>query len=139
LRIQDLNLPTTRGPYGHDLDVLSDYDLPDPVGWNILALQYRIPERLDSGLYVAYEARKNDEWQGRCGMVLALGPDAYRDRDKYPTGPWVKPGDMILWSMSEATVTRFTFGTAQEAAVLCTIYDDKVTSVNVDPTLANRK
>jgi co-chaperonin GroES (HSP10) len=29
-------------------------------------------------------------------FVLKVGPDAYQDKERYPTGPWCKPGDFIL-------------------------------------------
>jgi co-chaperonin GroES (HSP10) len=29
-------------------------------------------------------------------FVVALGPDAYKDPKKFPSGPWCKVGDFVL-------------------------------------------
>jgi len=29
-------------------------------------------------------------------FVVAVGPDAYKDTNKFPTGPWCKEGDFII-------------------------------------------
>jgi len=33
-----------------------------------------------------------------CGYVLKMGPLAYQDREKYPTGPWCKVGDWVIFA-----------------------------------------
>ena len=32
-----------------------------------------------------------------CAYVLKLGPLAYQDKDKFPTGAWCKKGDWIIF------------------------------------------
>jgi co-chaperonin GroES (HSP10) len=31
-----------------------------------------------------------------CVEVIAQGPDCYKDRERYPNGPWCKVGDWVL-------------------------------------------
>ena len=33
-----------------------------------------------------------------CGYVLKVGPLAYYDKEKYPTGPWCKKGDWVIFA-----------------------------------------
>jgi len=51
---------------------------------NTLVLPETAAERYDNASIVA--------------KVLQLGPDAYRDIDKYPSGPWCKPNDYVVLS-----------------------------------------
>jgi co-chaperonin GroES (HSP10) len=34
----------------------------------------------------------------QCGLVLAMGPDCYRDKERYPDGPWCKVNDWIMFA-----------------------------------------
>jgi co-chaperonin GroES (HSP10) len=33
-----------------------------------------------------------------CGYVLKLGPLAYADKERYPTGPWCKEKDWVIFA-----------------------------------------
>ena len=33
-----------------------------------------------------------------CGYVLKVGPLAYYDKEKFPTGPWCKKGDWVIFA-----------------------------------------
>ena len=33
-----------------------------------------------------------------CGYVLKIGPLAYYDKEKYPTGAWCKKGDWVIFA-----------------------------------------
>ena len=63
-------------------------------------------------------------------MVLALGPDAYADRAKFPQGAWCKPGDWIAWPALEAQ--KVAFG----ELTLAVLPDDKIMLLGVDPEAA---
>jgi co-chaperonin GroES (HSP10) len=59
--------------------------------------------------------------------VMKLGPDAYKDTAKFPSGPWCKEGDFVL--VRTYTGTRFrVFG--KEFRVL---NDDQIECVVQDP------
>jgi co-chaperonin GroES (HSP10) len=60
-------------------------------------------------------------------FVLAVGPDAYQDKAKFPSGPWCKVGDFI--------VTRAYAGTrvAIHGKEFRLINDDTVEAVVDDP------
>ena len=71
--------------------------LPKPTGWKILC---GVPEVADtfenSKIIKADSFMKTEEQTTTVLFVLAVGPDAYKDEQKYPNGPWCKEGDFVL-------------------------------------------
>lgn len=118
----------------HLADALGDGELPDPAGWHLLVLQYVRPTEVvtPSGfkLLMPDQTKKEDIYQGRVGVVLAKGPEAYADKAKYPKGGWCQVGDWIMWPPVEAAVSRFAYG---KGATLVLIADDRVIATGVDP------
>lgn len=70
--------------------------LPAPVGYKILAIKPKIVDKTESGVVVADTFVKREEAGAVVGMVLKVGDMAYKDTEKFPTGPWCKEGDFIL-------------------------------------------
>jgi co-chaperonin GroES (HSP10) len=73
--------------------------LPRPSGYHILcAIPEQEKEFEDSsiGLIKADETIRYEEMLTTVLFVVALGPDCYADKERYPSGPWCKPGDFIL-------------------------------------------
>lgn len=79
--------------------------LPKPSGYQLLIALPEIEEKYESGLLKADQVRHHDEIYSVVGFVLELGPDAYKDVQKFPTGPWCKKGDFVL--MGALRGTRF--------------------------------
>jgi len=70
--------------------------LPEPVGYHILVALPEAEEKFESGLYKSDETRRFEEVLATVFFVVKVGPDAYKDKDKFPTGPWCKEGDFVL-------------------------------------------
>lgn len=70
--------------------------LPQPTGYKILCAIPDIEEEYESGLVKAETTIRNEELLTTVLFVVALGPDCYKDRAKFPTGPWCKVGDFVL-------------------------------------------
>lgn len=70
--------------------------LPKPQGYKILCAIPKIEEAFGSGLVKADITREHEELMTVVLFVVALGPDAYKDPVKFPTGPYCKEGDFIL-------------------------------------------
>jgi len=34
----------------------------------------------------------------QCGLILAMGPQCYQDKERYPEGPWCKKGDWVMFA-----------------------------------------
>lgn len=65
-----------------------------PTGWRILV---GLPEKQDKvgGLYVPEDRRDINHRYVLTVKVLAMGDLCYKDKDKFPSGPWCKVGDWI--------------------------------------------
>ena len=70
--------------------------LPAPQGYRILCAIPEAEEAFDSGILKSDETRRHDELLTTVLFVVDMGPDCYKDAERYPTGPWCKKGDFIL-------------------------------------------
>ena len=72
--------------------------LPDPTGWRILVMPFRVKEKSEGGIIIAQETLDRARAAVQVGYVLKMGPLCYRGEDKYPTGPWCKPKDWVIFA-----------------------------------------
>ena len=70
--------------------------LPQPTGYKILCAIPDIEDEYESGLVKAEATIRHEELLTTVLFVVALGPDCYKDRAKFPTGAWCKVGDFVL-------------------------------------------
>lgn len=70
--------------------------MPKPTGWRILILPYRGSKQSKGGVLYADETVERNALTTVVGYVLAVGPEAYADETKFPTGPWCKKGDWVM-------------------------------------------
>jgi co-chaperonin GroES (HSP10) len=73
-------------------------ELPTPSGWRLLVLPFTPKEKTSGGLIIAQESLDRLRIATNCGYVLKIGPLAYFDKEKYPTGPWCKKGDWVIFA-----------------------------------------
>ena len=72
--------------------------LPDPTGWRILVMPFRVKEKSEGGIIIAQETLDRARAAVQVGYVLKMGPLCYDDKDKYPTGAWCKPKDWVIFA-----------------------------------------
>jgi hypothetical protein len=70
--------------------------LPRPSGYHILCAIPEMDKVYESGLAKADETLRIEEILTTVLFVVALGPDCYMDKVKFPSGAWCKEGDFIL-------------------------------------------
>jgi len=70
--------------------------LPRPSGYHILCAIPEIEKEYDSGIVKADQTIHNEEVLTTVLFVVDLGPDCYKDPNKFPSGPWCKKGDFVL-------------------------------------------
>jgi len=70
--------------------------LPTPSGYHILCAVPDVEKEYDSGIIKADMTVRHDEVLATVLFVVAVGPDAYKDSSRFPSGPWCKVGDFIL-------------------------------------------
>lgn len=78
------------------LDAVKDH-LPKPTGWRIVVLPYRGVGQTKGGIHLAGQTLERQQLTTTCAYVLAVGPLAYADTNKFPHGPWCKEGDWIIF------------------------------------------
>ena len=72
--------------------------LPVPSGWRLLVLPFSPREKTKGGILIAQESLDKLRIATNCGYVVSMGPLAYHDREKFPTGPWCKKGDWVSFA-----------------------------------------
>ena len=72
--------------------------LPAPSGWRLLVLPFSPREKTKGGLLIAQESLDKLRIATNCGYVLEMGPLVYHDKEKFPTGPWCKKGDWVIFA-----------------------------------------
>ena len=78
--------------------------IPKPVGYHILVAMPEVSDTFgDSGLIKASKTIHHDSIMSMVGLVLDMGEQAYADKDRFPTGPWCKIGDYVMFRMNSGT------------------------------------
>ena len=72
--------------------------LPKPTGWRIIVLPFRMDEKTKGGIFMGQDTLDKQQVASQCGNVLAMGPQCYKDRQRYPDGPWCKVGDWVIFA-----------------------------------------
>ena len=72
--------------------------LPNPVGYRILVLPFTPKEKTKGGIIIAQESLDKARIATNCGYVVKMGPMAYGDKEKFPTGAWCKQGDWVIFA-----------------------------------------
>ena len=72
------------------------HQLPDPKGYKILIAMPEPDERTEGGIIKSQAALHIEEVGSVVGMVMALGPDSYQNKKRFPNGPYCKKGDFIV-------------------------------------------
>ena len=73
-------------------------ELPQPSGWRILVLPFTPKEKTKGGIIIAQESLDKARIATNCGYVVKMGPMAYGDKEKFPTGPWCKEKDWVIFA-----------------------------------------
>jgi chaperonin GroES len=71
--------------------------LPQPTGWRMLLLPFKMNEKTKGGLILGQDTLEKQQVASQCGLVLAMGPHCY-DKEKFPEGPWCKKGDWVVFA-----------------------------------------
>ena len=70
--------------------------LPIPATYHILCALPEIEDEYESGLVKAGQTLHYEEVMSPVLFVVAMGPDCYKDKERFPSGPSCKVGDFIL-------------------------------------------
>ena len=101
--------------------------LPQPTGWRILVLPFKGKKKTKGGVYFSDEQVERQQLATVCGNILAMGPDCYKDKDKFPRGPWCKKGDWVIFARYAGS--RFKI----EGGEVRLLNDDEIIATIKDP------
>jgi len=77
--------------------------LPDPKGYRLLIAIPEVSQKTEGGLYIPDERRNAEETASLIGYVLKVGSEAYADQGRFPSGPWCKKGDFVIFRSYSGT------------------------------------
>ena len=120
----------------HDDDIPLEQrgrQLPKPTGFHILCAIPDIEDKFDTGIAKADITMQHEEILTTVLFVVAIGPDAYKDDKRFPSGPWCKEGDFIIVRPNSGTRLDIH---GREFRI---INDDSVEAVVEDPRGIKRK
>ena len=111
-----------------DLSKKESSKLPEPTGWRLLVLPFKMKEKTKGGLYLGQETIERQQVGSQCGNVLAMGPDCYNDKDRFTQGPWCKVGDWVVFARYAGSRIEI------EGGEVRLLNDDEVLATVQDPT-----
>lgn len=90
-------------------DWISEEKIPDPTplptipGYKVLVRPVAIRAVTKGGIILTQHTTDDLKYLTTVGRVLAVGKAAYTDHDRYPVGPWCKPGDIVAYGRNSGT------------------------------------
>ena len=72
--------------------------LPKPTGWRLLVLPFKMKEKTKGGVILAEDTLERQQVASQVGLVMAMGSQCYKDKERYPEGPWCKEKDWIIFA-----------------------------------------
>jgi co-chaperonin GroES (HSP10) len=101
--------------------------LPNPSTYHILCMVPQAEETYDSGLIKADKTAEYEELLTPVLFVAKIGPDAFKDEKRFPSGPACKEGDFVVVRPNSGTRLKI-HGTEWRI-----INDDSIEAVVEDP------
>jgi co-chaperonin GroES (HSP10) len=101
--------------------------IPDPVTYHLLCMLPEAKEEYEGGLLKASQTMQYEELLSPVLFVAKMGPDAFKDEKRFPSGASCKVGDFVLVRPSSGTRMKI-HGTDWRL-----INDDSVEAVVQDP------
>ena len=72
--------------------------LPKPTGWRMIVLPFKMKEKTKGGVILAEDTLDRQQIASQVGLVLAMGPQCYQDKERYPEGPWCKVNTWVMFA-----------------------------------------
>jgi len=101
--------------------------LPIPTGWRILVLPHRGQGKTKGGVLLSDKTVEETQIATNVGLVLAVGPDAYNDKERFPNGPWCKEKDWVIFARYAGSRLNI------EGGELRILNDDEILGTTDDP------
>lgn len=109
------------------MDVSAIDRLPMPVGYRLLVIPYYMKQKTAGGIIIPEAVRDRENHATVAAYVVKVGPDAYTDENKFPTGAWCGEKSWVL--MGRYAGNRFKV----DGLEVRLINDDNVIATILDP------
>lgn len=113
--------------YSTELKVADPAKLPKPSGYKLLVAMPRVQQKTSGGIHLPDKYTDAEKVASIFGKVIAKGPDAFMDEDKFPTGAYCDVGTWVVFRSYSGTRLKID---DQEYRL---INDDTVEAVVDDP------
>ena len=101
--------------------------IPQPSGWRMVLFPLKLEGKTKGGVLLTDETVTESQVTTNICKVLKMGPECYKDKEKFPSGPWCKEGDWVL-------ITRYAGSRIRiDGGELRIINDDEILAVVDDP------
>ena len=101
--------------------------MPDPATYHLLCILPEANESYENGIMKADKTMQFEELLSPVLFVVKLGPDAFKDAKRFPSGPSCKQGDFIIVRPNTGTRMKI------HGREFRLINDDSVEAVVQDP------
>ena len=85
-------IPRTKAEIEEYLNIL-----PQPVGYRLLIKPYSGKKKTKGGIYLSEKTQETIEMTTVVGYVVKMGDLCFKDKQKFPTGPWCKEGQFVIY------------------------------------------
>jgi co-chaperonin GroES (HSP10) len=101
--------------------------IPQPSGWRMVLFPLKLEGKTKGGVLLTDETVTESQVTTNICKVLKMGPECYKDKEKFPSGSWCKEGDWVL-------ITRYAGSRIRiDGGELRIINDDEILAVVDDP------
>ena len=101
--------------------------IPQPTGFRIVLFPLKLENKTSAGIHLTDDTIEQSQITTNVCKVLKVGPDAYKDKTRFPNGAWCKENDWVL-------ITRYAGSRIRiEGGELRIINDDEILAVLDDP------
>ena len=109
-------------------DNSEEANIPKPVGYRVLVALPQVSDNYEGSSILKTDKEKKLQYvMSIIGLVLDMGDQCYADTERFPTGPWCKQGDYVMFRANSGT--RFTVD-GREYRLM---NDDSIEAVVDDP------
>ncbi len=101
--------------------------LPEPKGYKLLITLPEVEESTEGGIIKSLKSQDEESIATVVGWVMQMGPDAYVDFARFPSGPYCQVGDWVVFRAFSGTRIKI------HGREFRLINDDTVEAVVEDP------
>ena len=101
--------------------------LPEPKGYKLLIALPEVVETTEGGIIKSLKSQHEESIATIVGWVMSMGPDAYANYTRFPSGPYCDVGDWVLFRAFSGTRIKI------HGKEFRLINDDTVEAVVDDP------